>query len=500
MNVMNHIYRLFTGKQITPILESNDSIVDISDDLTTYIRCLFHDFRGPLNNISMAVDVLLGTINIKPQDFEILKTIKDSCIFMSDSLDGFLNLQNIHTTSDLIELKYTPFHIVGLIKKVQYILLFNIINKKINIKYCIRPLHEWVIGDQKHIQHVLVNLLSNAIKFSKENSNILIKLEAGPVIHKIQTITIYVIDENDWIPTNIKQILFTKYVTSDKCNGTGLGLYICKKIIELHGGTIIHENYHGKPDNGRETSELISNGNLFKIKLDLEVCSSGSEFGVSDSKDDKSVSVLKTNKKIFFKEIINNGLISKTYNMIKYRANSNQSIMRSIDDNNSVEIISKKNDIRPAENAFKTDIEMFIIDDSELSRKLLKRIFLQNCNNMKIYEAEDGLDAIIKINRKINDISLILVDNIMPNITGVLFSKLIRGLGYKGLIIGITGNGIDKDRLEFEEAGADYVFTKPFNKEKFDKIMIFISKNGYESIQGGKIIEKSNKLEWENRD
>jgi hypothetical protein len=54
--------------------------------------------------------------------------------------------------------------------------------------------------------------------------------------------------------------------------------------------------------------------------------------------------------------------------------------------------------------------------------------------------------------------------------------------------------------LEFEEAGADYIFTKPFNKEKFDKIMIFIRENGYESIQGAKIRDKSNKLEWENRD
>ena len=73
-------------------------------------------------------------------------------------------------------------------------------------------------------------------------------------------------------------------------------------------------------------------------------------------------------------------------------------------------------------------------------------------------------------------------------------------LGSPCLIIGITGNGIDKDRCEFEEAGADYIFTKPFNKDKFDKIMIFISDNGYESIQGAKIKEKINKLEWENID
>jgi len=50
--------------------------------------------------------------------------------------------------------------------------------------------------------------------------------------------------------------------------------------------------------------------------------------------------------------------------------------------------------------------------------------------------------------------------------------------------------------MEFMEAGADYIFTKPFTKEKFDKIMIFISENGYESIEGGKMMERSNKLEW----
>ena len=70
MNIINHIKRLITGKQIIPFLKREESTVDISNDLTTYIRCLFHDFRGPLNNISMAVDVLLGSTTNKSQDFE----------------------------------------------------------------------------------------------------------------------------------------------------------------------------------------------------------------------------------------------------------------------------------------------------------------------------------------------------------------------------------------------------------------------------------------------
>jgi two-component system sensor histidine kinase KdpD len=150
--------------------------------------------------------------------------------------------------------------------------MFNIINKKIEIKYSIKPIHEWVIGDQKHIQHVLINLLSNAVKFSKKNTKIIIRLEAKPIVNKKQGITISVIDENNWIPPNIKKKLFQKYVTSDNVGGTGLGLYICRKIIELHGGTITHDIYRGIIGSDKEISSTGTAGNIFKIELDLEVC------------------------------------------------------------------------------------------------------------------------------------------------------------------------------------------------------------------------------------
>ena len=117
---------------------------------------------------------------------------------------------------------------------------------------------------------------------------------------------------------------------------------------------------------------------------------------------------------------------------------------------------------------------------------------------MKLYEAEDGLDAILKINSKIQYISLILMDNIMPNITGVLLSKILRGIGYNGLIFGITGNGLDEDREEFIKAGANFVFTKPFNKDKFDIMLCFIQKNGYDTVPNGKVVENvSGQLEWQ---
>ena len=98
-------------------------------------------------------------------------------------------------------------------------------------------------------------------------------------------------------------------------------------------------------------------------------------------------------------------------------------------------------------------------------------------------------------------VSMFFIDNIMPNITGELLSKILRGIGYSGLIIGVTGNGVEEDKTAFIESGADYVFVKPFTKEKLNKILEFVKNNGYESRYDDEeiIIEKENKLVWQKR-
>ena len=560
MNLVTKLTSMIRRKQIAPSEKADsESSIDMSNDITTYIRCLFHDFRGPLNNISMAVDVLLGDTTQKSQDIETLQTIQKSCVFMSESLDGFLNLQNVQNTSDLIVLKYEPFNIVGLIKKVQYILLFNIIDKKIEIIYNIKPLPEWVIGDHKHIQHVLVNLLSNAVKFSSKSSKILIKLESEPIVNKKQKIIISVLDENTWISPEIKANLFQKYITSDSSRGTGLGLYICKKIIDLHGGTIIHENYRGRRGSDNELFALGTTGNLFTIELELEVCASGADSIISEKHPknlQKSDSLVSAGNKALntvlpYKKKTNSELLKETNkcNMLNITKSNNPkslsksnnpfdesgqdtdkgvhksvigvgwrpsvptiqplTVADSLEKSPSIEVRRpemlgqkteetqqlKCNEMCQVENVNK--IKIFIIDDSDISRKFMQRMFEQNCDNIQLYQAEDGLDAILKLNNKIHEVNLIMLDNIMPNITGVLLSKILRGIQYKGLIFGITGNVLDADRDEFINAGANYVFTKPFNKEKFDKMLYFIQNNGYYIVPNGKIVEsESGKLGW----
>ncbi|HZA08147.1 MAG TPA: HAMP domain-containing sensor histidine kinase, partial [Nitrososphaeraceae archaeon] len=94
-------------------------------------------------------------------------------------------------------------------------------------------------ADKARITQVLSNLLNNAIKFTEEGTvyvNAINKIKAND-----QEVIVSVRDTGDGIDSEIMPRLFTKFATkSDK--GTGLGLFICKNIIEAHGGRMWAEN------------------------------------------------------------------------------------------------------------------------------------------------------------------------------------------------------------------------------------------------------------------
>ena len=530
-------------------VKSTDLSLDLSLDLTTYIRCIFHDFRGPLNNISLGIDVLLDNNNDKTNS-EILKNIQSSCTFICESLDGFLNIESItDNNKNNIDCKINnePFNIIGMINKIQYMFLFKYLKKKINIKYNIIKVKEWVIGDYKNIQHVILNLLSNAINFSNDGSTIILQLENIKLADSKQHIVISVIDENEHIDENIKKHLFKKYNTSDNVKGTGLGLYICKNIIEMNGGKINHFNnnnllgFVGNTDFTKDKKR----GNIFQIELFLDVCRStdknmnllvainsrsssfGSRGGAHKSEVDGArkrevdetygvtlvnpyeiVSTVKNNKGAKFdmndyneKEECNP---SNTSQLLQKRGSSNCIRLKTIEDssvNNNI-IMKKESTVSNifSDSKDNDSVNIMVIDDSEMSRKLLIRLIKGNCENVNVYDALDGLDALIKIvqfkEQNKHKIGMIMVDNVMPNLTGELLCKILRGIGYSGLIIGITGNGLTEDKNKFIENGADFVFIKPFTKNNLVKLVSFIKNNGYDSINSLKIEEEYGELIW----
>ncbi|MBX9949072.1 MAG: PAS domain S-box protein [Candidatus Obscuribacterales bacterium] len=113
-------------------------------------------------------------------------------------------------------------------------------------------------ADALYIGNVLTNLISNAIKFSPENSKVSISAkDLGEFVE------VSILDEGPGVPARMQSQIFEKYrqakPTRDRAKGFGLGLAICKSIVELHGGSIGVESKDGK--------ENESTGSRFWFRL-----------------------------------------------------------------------------------------------------------------------------------------------------------------------------------------------------------------------------------------
>jgi signal transduction histidine kinase len=100
-----------------------------------------------------------------------------------------------------------------------------------------------VQADKNRITQVITNLLSNALKFTKDDGSIIVSIEKerNGQMSADEYALVRIKDTGEGIDPAFMPRLFTKFATNSAL-GTGLGLFICKSIIEAHGGTIWAEN------------------------------------------------------------------------------------------------------------------------------------------------------------------------------------------------------------------------------------------------------------------
>lgn len=210
-----------------------------------FISIISHDLRGPFQGFLGISDMLAN---------EIESLSKDDIIEMSSHLNKALNAQfnllndllswsKINSgkmkfapvmmkPSELIDYTYTMLDSAAQVKNIQLI-------KEIDEDCC-------YYADYEMIQLVLRNLVSNAIKFSNANGRVMIKIENRDGFVKTS-----VIDDGVGIPEKELENLFRldkHYTTAGTSNekGSGLGLLMCKEIIEKHGGSISVESIENK--------------------------------------------------------------------------------------------------------------------------------------------------------------------------------------------------------------------------------------------------------------
>ena len=204
-----------------------------------FLQNLSHEFKTPIFAIQGYVDTLLeGALDNPEVNIKFLKNAArnvDRLVAMVNDLDEITRLE-----SGEQPLNKTSFVIQDVIKEVFDSLSIKTAER--NIKWsikkgCEQPVN--VTADKEKIRQVIINLVSNATKYGKQNGNIVASIyqtDGKHVLVEISDDGIGIAEEH--LPRIFERFYRTDRGRSRDIGGTGIGLAICKHIIEAHGQTI----------------------------------------------------------------------------------------------------------------------------------------------------------------------------------------------------------------------------------------------------------------------
>lgn len=216
-----------------------------------FLANMSHELRTPLNSIIGFSRVILkgidGPINeLQEQD---LTAIYNSGQHLLNLINDILDLSKIEAGK--MELNFEDHvNLANLISSVLPTVAGLIKDKPIELEHYIAPDLPTVRADPLKIRQVLINLLSNAAKFT-EKGRILIRAETRPGANNEPEVLISVADTGPGIAAEDRKKLFQPFSQVDasptrKTGGSGLGLSICRHLVEMHGGQIGVESEVGK--------------------------------------------------------------------------------------------------------------------------------------------------------------------------------------------------------------------------------------------------------------
>lgn len=234
-----------------------------SDAKSDFIAQVSHELRTPMNGILGMSQLLSDRLKDKTSRHY------NSVIYQSGlALLGVINdvLDAAKIDAEKLEIEHIAFDLHSMVKDTLCVIEPQAMEKSIDINCRINEdVPQWVMGDPHRIKQVLLNFLSNAIKFTEQGSiELLLELASAPEVMQFS-----VVDTGVGIPENKLKDLFKPYSqvatsTARRYGGTGLGLYICRRLIGIMGGEI----------------KAIANpagGSIFSISLSLPRCSPLSE-------------------------------------------------------------------------------------------------------------------------------------------------------------------------------------------------------------------------------
>jgi signal transduction histidine kinase/CheY-like chemotaxis protein len=249
MFIFTPVMRTVLNIQRALVLE-RDRALESERAKRDFLALMSHELRTPMNGVLGFTNLLLSS-NLTPKQKEHAETVQKSGLILLDLINDILDISNIETGA--LELESSNFSLEEVVAEVTSLLGPQAFAKRLDISAYVDPaLPETLAGDVGRLRQILLKLASNAIKFTEEGG-IAIEVRASePRADGTNDVSFGIIDTGIGIPADHLARIFDHFTQVDssswrKYQGAGLGLPICKQLVELMGGKISVES---KPDQG----------------------------------------------------------------------------------------------------------------------------------------------------------------------------------------------------------------------------------------------------------
>jgi signal transduction histidine kinase len=252
---------------MSQLQQTNEQLFRATQLKDEFLANMSHELRTPLTAIlgmtESLQDEVFGVINEKQQS--ALKIVEGSGNHLLELINDILDLAKIEAGE--LKLYYQPTTISQLCQFSMSFVQAQAAKKNLQLQIEIPPtLPNWML-DERRIRQALINLLNNAVKFTPAGGSITLAVTLQPP----DRLRFAVIDTGIGIAPDDLNILFQPFIQVDTAltrqyEGTGLGLSLVQRIVELHGGSV-------------GVSSQVGVGSQFTIDLpykDLPIASSGS--------------------------------------------------------------------------------------------------------------------------------------------------------------------------------------------------------------------------------
>jgi len=231
------------SKATRQLQQANEQLKAMDEQKDEFLYTVTHELRTPLTSIRALSEIVHDNPDLTDEERQqYLQAITRETERLSHLINQVLSLERYE--SGRHRLHPAPVNLSRIIQQVTTNMQPVAAEKKLELHLQVNDTQAIVQGDAELLTQVIYNLLGNAIKFARHRIQVLLRTEDNEW-------QVWVMDDGKGIEPGLHQLIFDKFFqarhqTLRKPEGSGLGLAICRKIMDLHGGTIRVESEPGR--------------------------------------------------------------------------------------------------------------------------------------------------------------------------------------------------------------------------------------------------------------